>query len=121
MYLGQSLDREDAGRDLLIPAGEDCNRSQLPFGHLYAARIEPVEGVQRVEPVPHTRWQGRWWEPCPKRTRQEDPGAASNNVINRKYRKVQEVTRVEEAPAQTINRRYRRVAGVAPGSATPRR
>ena len=42
MYLGQSLDREDAGRDLRIPVGEECNRSQLPFGHLYSARIEHV-------------------------------------------------------------------------------
>ena len=90
MYLGMTVDREDASRDLLIPVGEGSCRSQLPHGHLYAVRIEPVEGGSTPHPVPRAPWQGKWWLPRPKRTRPENLEEEPRSAINRRYRRQQD-------------------------------
>ena len=90
MYLVMTVDREDASRDLLIPVGEGSCRSQLPHGHLYAIRIEPVEGGGALDPVPRASWQGKWWLPRPKRTRPEYHEEEPRGAINRRYRRQQD-------------------------------
>ena len=92
IYLGISVDRVDASRDLLIPVGEGCTRAVLPRGHLYAARFEPTAEDIIAEVLPRRRWQGRWWEPCPKRTRPASR-EMEHHAGSKRYR------RTVEAPA----------------------
>ena len=97
IYLGMSVDRRDAGRDLLIPVGEGCTRAVLPRGHQYAARFEPrVEDIPS-EVLPRPRWLGRWWEPCLKRTRQASR-ETELHVSSKRYRRAVEVPSYQATP-----------------------
>ena len=89
MYLGMTVHPRDAASDVLVPMGE-ATRDQLPRGHLYAARIEPV-GVSDIDACERRPiWQGEWWHGPQKRTRQEFQEAERSNggqAVTRRFRR----------------------------------
>ena len=85
MYLGMAVDPKDARLDVLIPLG-DGTREQLPRGHIYAARIEPIGESHVAEKIERPMWQGKWWSPDRKRKGQ-GLRETKQTYANKRYRR----------------------------------